>query len=57
MIWCFERDEHENQRNHKIDSQKAMIPIFWEVDGFHLIGSSDVEKGPDMGLSQSPQIT
>jgi hypothetical protein len=34
---CFDGNEIEDGENDKIDSQKAMIRIFWDVDRLHPI--------------------
>jgi hypothetical protein len=33
----FERDEVEDRRDEKIDSQQMMVIMFWKFDGFHVI--------------------
>jgi hypothetical protein len=34
----FESDEAKSRTGHKTDTQKTMIMIVWQVDGFHVIG-------------------
>jgi hypothetical protein len=38
-MWCFERDDLDDQIDHKIGCRKMIVIIFWPADRFHVIES------------------